>query len=145
MGFMNETRGLISPNLDALAHDGIILKNYYVQPICSPTRSALMSGRYTIRLGTQSSVIYWDNPWGVPINETFLVQNLKDVGYHSALFGKWVSSAPSYPCDGGNSGSRSYMSSPLLPHVTHTAPKMLDRSAFGLFHGKVHPDGPRLR
>eukprot|EP01048_Picozoa_sp_COSAG05_P018952 COSAG05_NODE_2869_length_2555_cov_1.455212_1_plen_123_part_00 len=89
MGFMNETRGLISPNLDALAHDGIILRNYYVQPICSPTRSALMTGRYTIRLGTQSSVIYWDTPWGVPINETFLAQNLKSAGYHTALFGKW--------------------------------------------------------
>ena len=159
MGFMNETRGLISPNLDALAHTGIILKNYYVQPICSPTRSALMTGkfmamcnvrfcafseppcrslacwkappgllfaplppsklttcresnsyccchvltswagRYTIRLGTQSSVIYWDNPWGVPINETFLVQNLKSVGYHTALFGKvhaWATSPPPF-------------------------------------------------
>lgn len=48
-----------------------------------------MTGRYTIRLGTQSSVIYWDNPWGVPINETFLAQNLKAAGYHTALFGKW--------------------------------------------------------
>ena len=75
MGFMNETRGLISPNLDALAqNDGVILKNYYVLPICSPTRSALMTGRYTVRLGTQSNVIYWDTPWGVPINETFLPQ-----------------------------------------------------------------------
>ena len=44
MGFMNETRGLISPNLDELAQkDGVILKNYYVQPICSPTRSAFMT------------------------------------------------------------------------------------------------------
>ena len=90
MGFMNETRGLISPNLDALAkNDGIILKNYYVLPICSPTRSAFMTGRYTVRLGTQSNVIYWDTPWGVPINETFLPQNLKDKGYHTAMFGKW--------------------------------------------------------
>jgi arylsulfatase B len=90
MGFMNETRGLISPNLDALAkNDGVILKNYYVLPICSPTRSALMTGRYTVRLGTQSNVIYWDTPWGVPINETFLPQNLKAAGYHTAMFGKW--------------------------------------------------------
>ena len=42
------------------------------QPICTPTRSALMTGRYTIRLGTQSSVIYWDTPWAIPINETFI-------------------------------------------------------------------------
>jgi len=91
---MNETRGLISPNLDALAQkDGVILKNYYVQPICSPTRSAFMTGRYTVRLGTQSNVIFWDTPWGVPANETFLPQNLKDQGYHTAMFGKWHVSA----------------------------------------------------
>jgi hypothetical protein len=59
-----------------------------VQPICSPTRSALMTGRYTIRLGTQTNVIYWDTPWGVPLNETFIPQNLKAVGYKTAMFGK---------------------------------------------------------
>ena len=48
MGFMNETRGLRTPNLDALAHGGVILKNYYVQPICSPTRSAFMTGRFVL-------------------------------------------------------------------------------------------------
>lgn len=58
-----------------------------VQPICSPTRSALMTGRYTIRLGTQANVIFWDTPWGVPLNETFLSQNLKDAGYTTAIFG----------------------------------------------------------
>eukprot|EP00035_Acanthoeca_spectabilis_P016511 m.338095 g.338095 ORF g.338095 m.338095 type:complete len:554 (+) comp16533_c6_seq7:3379-5040(+) len=89
MGFMNGTRGLITPHLDALANAGVILKNYYVQPICSPTRSALMTGRYTIRLGTQTNVIYWDTPWGVPLNETYIPQNLKDVGYKTAMFGKW--------------------------------------------------------
>ena len=48
-----------------------------------------MTGRYTVRLGTQSNVIYWDTPWGVPINETFLPQNMKAAGYHTAMFGKW--------------------------------------------------------
>ena len=48
-----------------------------------------MTGRYTIRIGTQSNVIYWDTPWGVPINETFLPQNMKDAGYDTAMFGKW--------------------------------------------------------
>eukprot|EP00928_Gymnodinium_smaydae_P032485 TRINITY_DN23515_c0_g2_i1.p1 TRINITY_DN23515_c0_g2~~TRINITY_DN23515_c0_g2_i1.p1 ORF type:complete len:572 (-),score=65.13 TRINITY_DN23515_c0_g2_i1:309-2024(-) len=89
LGFMNSSRGIKTPHLDALANTGVILKNYYVQPICSPTRSALMTGRYTVRLGTQSNVIYWDTPWGVPLNETFVAQNLQDVGYRTALFGKW--------------------------------------------------------
>mmetsp|Transcript_97776 Transcript_97776/g.276738 ORF Transcript_97776/g.276738 Transcript_97776/m.276738 type:complete len:561 (+) Transcript_97776:51-1733(+) len=89
LGFMNSTRGLITPNLDKLAANGVVLKNYYVQPICSPTRSALMTGRYTIRLGTQGSVIYWDTPWSVALNETFIPQNLKDAGYNTGMFGKW--------------------------------------------------------
>jgi arylsulfatase A-like enzyme len=88
MGFQNASRGLLTPHLDKLARGGVRLSQYYVQPICSPTRSALMTGRYTIRLGTQSNVIWWDSPWGIPLNETFLPQNLKDAGYATAMFGK---------------------------------------------------------
>lgn len=45
-----------TPNLDQLASDGVRLENYYVQPICTPTRSQLMSGRYQV--GTFYSHIY---------------------------------------------------------------------------------------
>jgi len=86
---MNSTRGIMSPHLDSLAHSGITLKNYYVGAICSPTRSSLMTGRYTTRLGTQGNVIYWDTPWGVPVNETFMGQNFQSSGYDTAMFGKW--------------------------------------------------------
>lgn len=40
-----------TPNIDKLASEGVILDNYYVQPICSPTRGSLLSGRYPIHLG----------------------------------------------------------------------------------------------
>lgn len=89
MGFMNSTRQLHTPHLDALAHGGVVLKNYYVQPICSPTRSALMTGRVPIHLGTQANVIYWDTPWAIDLEERFLSENLKDAGYTTAMFGKW--------------------------------------------------------
>jgi len=89
MGFMNHTRGLLTPNLDGLASDGVILNNYYVQPICSPTRSALMTGKSPMRLGTQSNVIYWDTPWAVPLENKFMPEYLKEEGYNTALFGKW--------------------------------------------------------
>ncbi len=51
-----------TPNLDALAEAGLKLENYYVQPICTPTRSQLMTGRYQVR--TEASVyIFWLNPY----------------------------------------------------------------------------------
>lgn len=78
-----------TPRIDELAAQGVILENYYVQPVCSPTRSTLMTGRYTNRLGTQATVIRSDVPFGIPLANTFMSQNLQDAGYHTALFGKW--------------------------------------------------------
>jgi len=93
LGFMNNTRGILSPHLDALANSGVILKNYYVQPICSPTRSALMTGRYPLALGTQANVIYWDTPWAISLDNKFLPQYLQDpsqdLHYETAMYGKW--------------------------------------------------------
>ena len=40
---------IYTPNLDMLARDGVLLNNYYVQPVCSPTRGSLMTGRYPYR------------------------------------------------------------------------------------------------
>ena len=54
-----------TPNIDRLATEGIILNNYYVQPICTPTRSALLTGRYPIHNGLNNKIfitsilIYW--------------------------------------------------------------------------------------
>ena len=53
IGYHNST--VLTPRINAIAKEGVILEGYYVQPVCSPTRSSLMSGRYTYRLGTQVS------------------------------------------------------------------------------------------
>ncbi|HVV01060.1 MAG TPA: arylsulfatase [Verrucomicrobiae bacterium] len=78
-----------TPNLDALCARGAKLENFYVQPVCSPTRSSLMTGRYPMRYGMQVGVI---RPWadyGMPLNERTLAQALREAGYTTAICGKW--------------------------------------------------------
>jgi arylsulfatase A-like enzyme len=78
-----------TPNLDALVASGARLDQFYVQPVCSPTRAALMTGRYPMRHGLQVGVV---RPWaqyGLPLEERTLPQALKEAGYATALVGKW--------------------------------------------------------
>ena len=76
-------------NLDRLAAAGVRLDQFYVQPVCTPTRSALLTGRYPIRQGLQVMVV---RPWadyGLPLEERTLAQALEEVGYRTAIVGKW--------------------------------------------------------
>jgi arylsulfatase A-like enzyme len=78
-----------TPRLDQLAASGTRLEQFYVQPVCSPTRAAFLTGRYPIRLGLQVGVI---RPWaqyGLPLEERTLPQALKEAGYATAISGKW--------------------------------------------------------
>lgn len=87
-GFNGGTE-IATPHLDALAADGVVLESFYVQPVCSPTRGALMTGRYPIRLGLQVGVI---RPWaeyGLPLEERTLADALCEAGYRTAICGKW--------------------------------------------------------
>ncbi|XP_056639483.1 arylsulfatase J isoform X2 [Diorhabda sublineata] len=78
-----------TPNIDALAYSGIILQNYYVNPICTPSRSALMTGKHPIHTGMQHTVLYGAEARGLPLNEKLLPQYLNDLGYDSYIVGKW--------------------------------------------------------
>lgn len=92
LGYQNNTRGLITPHIDALAHAGTIFSRYYTNPLCSASRSALMSGRYNHRIGTHANVIYWDTPWAPDFNLTFLPQAFQrqfQPSYATAMYGKW--------------------------------------------------------
>ena len=77
-----------TPHLDALATSGLRLRNHHVQPVCSPTRATLLTGRHVLRYGLQNTVIWPQDAWAVPQNETTIAQNLKDAGYVTAAFGK---------------------------------------------------------
>ena len=78
-----------TPNLDRLAAAGVRLERFYVQPVCSPTRASLMTGRYPIRQGLQVAVIWPWATWGLPLEERTLPSALKDAGYTTAITGKW--------------------------------------------------------
>ncbi|XP_068685136.1 arylsulfatase B-like isoform X2 [Montipora foliosa] len=78
-----------TPNINRLAAEGVILENYYVQPLCTPTRSTLMTGRYPIHTGLQHFVIEPPEPYGMPLNFKTLAQTLKEAGYTTHIVGKW--------------------------------------------------------
>ncbi len=78
-----------TPNLDALAKGGARLEQFYVQPLCSPTRAALLTGRYPFRYGLQVGVIRPFSQYGLPLAERTLPQALKEAGYETAIDGKW--------------------------------------------------------
>ena len=78
-----------TPHLDGLAAEGRKLESYYVQPLCSPTRSALMTGRYPSHTGIGPDVLVENVPYGVPARETFVAEVLKQAGYATHAVGKW--------------------------------------------------------
>src|SRR5689334_13391476 len=74
-----------TPNLDRLARDGLELTQHYVAPVCSPTRSALITGRCWSRFGVTSPQAERALPW----DTVTLPKALKSVGYDTCITGKW--------------------------------------------------------
>ncbi|QEG40791.1 Arylsulfatase [Roseimaritima ulvae] len=77
---------LKTPNIDRLAAEGVQLEDYHVDPVCTPTRAALMTGRYSSRVGawtvTQGRQLL--NP-----NEVTMADLFAASGYRTGMFGKW--------------------------------------------------------
>lgn len=78
-----------TPVIDDLAASGILLDQYYVQPICSPTRAALLSSRYPYRDGLAHLVICNGRDEGLPTNIPLLPGVMKRAGYSTHAVGKW--------------------------------------------------------
>ena len=76
-----------TPNMDRLVRRGVELDAHYVNPVCTPTRVSLLTGRYPGRFGRHATVP--SNPPVLPDGYPTLATMLRNAGYATGLFGKW--------------------------------------------------------
>ena len=77
---------LQTPHLDEMARNSARLENYYVSPVCAPTRASLMTGRYNYRTGVVDTYL---GRAMMATEEITLAERLRDQGYKTGIFGKW--------------------------------------------------------
>lgn len=81
---------LATPNIDALASRGIRFTQFYAAaPVCSPSRAALMTGRYPVRAGVPGNVSSTAGNAGMPTEQVTIAETFKAAGYATAHIGKW--------------------------------------------------------
>jgi arylsulfatase A-like enzyme len=82
-------RGVPTPNIDQIGQEGIRLNNFNVEYSCTPSRIAILTGRYAVRAGMEYNS-------GMTLWETTLAEGLRSVGYATALSGKWDVGGPNW-------------------------------------------------
>jgi arylsulfatase A-like enzyme len=89
-----------TPVLDNFARESIRFNQFYVSPVCAPTRSSLMTGRYSLRTGVRDT---YQGGALMATEEITIAEMLKDAGYRTGIFGKWHL-GDSYPFRPGDQG-----------------------------------------
>ncbi|MGB5526887.1 MAG: sulfatase-like hydrolase/transferase, partial [Gemmatimonadota bacterium] len=87
-GSGGELRGMPTPRIDQLASEGMMLTQFFVEPGCTPSRAALLTGRYSQRAGL-GSIIIAGTPSTLQDSEVTLAELFKSKGYATAMTGKW--------------------------------------------------------
>lgn len=83
---VNRNPAVRTPNIDKLHAESVRLDNFHVDPTCSPTRAALLTGQYSLRAGV------WHTVMGrslMPTEKVTMAERLRDAGYATGIFGKW--------------------------------------------------------
>ena len=78
-----------TPNLDNLKTAGMFLERNYVQPQCSPSRVALLTGNYPYRYGLHEHIVLDQSYTGIPAEEKTIAEKMKEAGYKTSIIGKW--------------------------------------------------------
>ena len=78
-----------TPRIDKMASEGIRFNNYNVESQCTPSRSAILTGRYSVRSGTYTVPFPGQGEAGLAPWEYTIAELLSDAGYATALYGKW--------------------------------------------------------
>jgi arylsulfatase len=85
---LSVVRGYDTPNIAAIAKDGLSLQRMYTEPTCTPTRVAMMTGRYPTRTGTVEAKATLAGD-GLHADEVTIAEILRDAGYYTSHVGKW--------------------------------------------------------
>lgn len=117
-------KDLESPNVDWIARHGMKFSNFYANcPVCSPTRAALLTGRYQDLVGVPGVIrTHSENNWGRLTDEAVLIpQVLKPAGYHTAIVGKWHLGLeePDTPMDRGFDHFHGYLGDMMDDYYKH--------------------------
>ena len=79
---------IATPRIDAMAAEGVKLTSFYVQPSCSPTRAAILTGSHPARVGVPQALAQWSEV-GLSGDETTIAEVVAAAGYRTGYFGKW--------------------------------------------------------
>ena len=91
---LGRTPDILTPSIDALAQRGLTFSNYYVQPICSPTRASLLSGRYSIHTGSEHQLFGSFEPSCLPTTLPLMPAAFKALGFQTHMIGKCAPVTP---------------------------------------------------
>jgi arylsulfatase A-like enzyme len=122
-------RAIRTPNLDRMAREGLRLTSFYsASPVCTPSRAALMTGRYAARMGAErmhlSNVLTASDKEGIPRDETTVAEALRQRNYATACIGKWHLGVT----EGHRAVDRGFQSYFGIPYSNDMQPSVLFRN-----------------